>query len=141
MNLETCLSQHDEDVKQVILRVSEAAKTISRGFAARLGVSDSSNVYGERQAAMDVWADELLISALGDSGLVRCLASEEQQGVLTFEGSSSDLGVAIDPLDGSSLIGVNLTVGTIVGIHGGASSSPAGICWEPYTSCTGRSRR
>ena len=73
---------------------------------------------------MDVWADELLISALGDSGLVRCLASEEQPGVLSFEGSASDLGVTIDPLDGSSLIGVNLAVGTIVGIHRGDVLSP-----------------
>lgn len=123
MNLETHLSENDEDIKQVILRVGEAAKTISRGFAARRGVSGSSNVYGERQAAMDVWADELLISTLGASGQVRCLASEEQPGVLTFEGSSSDLGVTIDPLDGSSLIDVNLTVGILH--RGGVYSYPA----------------
>jgi fructose-1,6-bisphosphatase I len=124
MNLETHLSEHDEDVKRVILLVSEAAKTISKGFAARQRVSDSLNVYGERQVAMDVWADELLISKLRDSKLVRCLASEEQPGVLTFEGSASDLGLTIDPLDGSSLIGVNLAVGTIVGIHRGNVLSP-----------------
>ena len=124
VNLEIHLSEHDEDVKQVILRVAEAAKTISKGFAARRGASDSSNVYGERQAAMDVWADDLLISALRGSGLVRHVASEEQPGVLTFEGSASDLGVTIDPLDGSSLIGVNLTVGTIVGIHRGGVLHP-----------------
>ncbi len=143
MNLEAHLSRHDEDVKQVILRVSEAAKTISRGFAARRGVSGSSNIYGERQAAMDVWADELLISTLGDSGLVRCLASEEQPGVLTFEGSSSGLGLTLDPLDGSSLVDVNLTVGTIVGIHGGDVLSPGKdmlgamyILYGPLTTLT-----
>ncbi len=124
MNLETHLSEHDEDVRRVVLRVSEAAKTIFKGFAARRGVTDSSNVYGERQVAMDVWADELLISELRDSKLVRCLASEEQPHVLSFEGSASDLGVTIDPLDGSSLIGVNLAVGTIVGFHRGDVLSP-----------------
>ena len=124
MNLETHLSEHDDDVKQVILRVSEVAKKISRGFATRQGVSDSSNIYGERQVAMDVWADELLISELRDSKLVRYLASEEQPDVLTFEGSTSDLGLTIDPLDGSSLIGVNLAVGTIVGIYRGNVLSP-----------------
>jgi len=143
MNLETHLSEHDEDVKRVILLVSEAAKTISKGFAARQRVSDSSNVYGERQVAMDVWADELLISKLRDSKLVRCLASEEQPGVLTFEGSASDFGLTIDPLDGSSLIGVNLAVGTIVGIHRGNVLSPglrmlgaAYVLYGPLTTLT-----
>jgi fructose-1,6-bisphosphatase I len=124
MNLETHLSEHDDDVKQVILRVSEVAKKISRGFATRQGVSDSSNIYGEQQVAMDVWADELLISELRDSKLVHYLASEEQPDVLTFEDSTSDLGLTIDPLDGSSLIGVNLAVGTIVGIYRGNVLSP-----------------
>jgi fructose-1,6-bisphosphatase I len=119
MNLETHLAEHDEDLKQVVLRISEVAKTISRGFATRQGVSDTSNVYGEQQAAMDVWADELLISELKDSKLVRFIASEEQPDVLTFKESSSDLGITIDPLDGSSLLGVNLAVGTIVGIYRG----------------------
>lgn len=122
--METHLSEHDEDVKQVILHVSEVAKKISRGFATRQGVSDSSNIYGERQVAMDVWADELLISELRGSKLVRHLASEEQPDVLTFEDSTSDLGLTIDPLDGSSLIGVNLAVGTIVGIYRGDVLSP-----------------
>jgi len=56
MNLERHIAGHDEDVKQVVLRISEVAKKISRGFATRRGVSDSSNVYGEQQQAMDVWA-------------------------------------------------------------------------------------
>ena len=124
MNLETHLAGQDEDVKQVILRISEVARTIRGGFATRQGASDSSNIYGEQQAAMDVWADELLISELRDSGLVRFLASEEQPDLLTFPGSASDLGVTIDPLDGSSLIGVNLAVGTIVGIYRGSPMCP-----------------
>ena len=143
MNLETHLAGQDEDVKQVILRISDVAKTIRRGFATRQGASDSSNVYGEQQAAMDIWADELLISGLRDSGLVRYVASEEQPDMLTFPGSASDLGVAIDPLDGSSLIGVNLAVGTIVGIYRGSPLSPGDemlgamyILYGPLTTLT-----
>jgi fructose-1,6-bisphosphatase I len=124
MNLETHLSDHGENIKQVILRLSEVSKKISKGFATKQGISDSSNIYGERQVAIDVWADELLISELRDSRLVRYLASEEQPDVLTFKGSTSDLGLTIDPLDGSSLIGVNLAVGTIVGIYQGNVLSP-----------------
>ena len=124
MNLETHLSRHETDVKQVVLLISEVAKEISRSFTTRRGASESSNVYGERQQAMDVWADELLISELKASKLVRYLASEEQPDVITFERSSSDIGVTIDPLDGSSLIDVNLAVGTIVGIYRGNVLKP-----------------
>jgi fructose-1,6-bisphosphatase I len=122
--LETHLAEHDEDIKQVILRISEIAKTISRGFATRQGASDTSNVYGEQQAAMDIWADELLISELKESKLVHFIASEEQPEILTFKESTTDLGITIDPLDGSSLLGVNLAVGTIVGIYRGNVLSP-----------------
>lgn len=124
MKLDTHISSHNEDVKQVVLCISEVAKKISKGFATRRGTSDTSNVYGEQQQAMDVWADELLISELRDSNLVRYLASEEQPDVLTFEDSASNIGVTIDPLDGSSLIDVNLAVGTIVGIYRGGVLSP-----------------
>ena len=143
MNLETHLAGQDEDVKQVILRISEVARIIRGGFATRQGASDSSNVYGEQQAAMDVWADELLISDLRDSGLVRYVASEEQPDMLTFPDSTSDLGVTIDPLDGSSLIGVNLAVGTIVGIYRGSPLSPGDemlgamyVLYGPLTTLT-----
>jgi len=143
MDLEAHLAGQDEDVKQVILRISEVTKTIRRGFATRQGTSDSSNIYGEQQAAMDVWADELLISELRDSGLVRYVASEEQPDLLTFPGSTSDLGVTIDPLDGSSLIGVNLAVGTIVGIYRGSPMSPGDemlgamyVLYGPLTTLT-----
>jgi len=124
MKLDTHIASHDEDVKQVVLRISEVAKKISRGFATRRGASNTSNIYGEQQQAMDVWADELLISELRASKLVRYLASEEQPDVLTFEVSVSNIGVTIDPLDGSSLLDVNLAVGTIVGIYRGDVLSP-----------------
>ncbi len=143
MDLETHLAGQAEDVKQVMLRIGEVAKTIRRGFATRQGASGSSNVYGEQQAAMDVWADELLISGLRDSGLVRYVASEEQPEMLTFPGSTSNIGVTLDPLDGSSLIGVNLTVGTIVGIYRGSPLSPGDemlgamyVLYGPLTTLT-----
>lgn len=123
MRLSEHLEAYDDDLKQVVIRISEVTKKISRGFASRQGVSDSSNVYGEQQLAMDKWADELLISELRPSGLVKSFASEEQPDVLTFK-SSTDIGVTVDPLDGSSLIGVNLAVGTIVGIYRGSVLSP-----------------
>lgn len=123
MLLSEHLKKYDKDVVDAILGISEVAKTISQGFIMRQGKSDTSNVYGEQQAAIDVWADELLINELGSSGLVKYLASEEQSEILVFQ-SETDLAVSIDPLDGSSLLGINLTVGTIVGIHRGGVLKP-----------------
>lgn len=140
------LSEHlegcEEDLKKVILKIGQVGKKISRGFATRQGVSDTSNVYGEKQLAMDKWADELLIHELGHSGLVKSLASEEQPEVLSFN-STSNIGVTIDPLDGSSLIGVNLAVGTIIGFYRGDVLSPGRemvgamyILYGPLTTLT-----
>ncbi len=123
MLLSKHLKGYEKDIVDVVLGVAEVSKTISRGFITRQGKTDTSNVYGEQQAAMDKWADELLINELGGSGLVRYLASEEQPELLEFE-SESDLALSVDPLDGSSLLGVNLAMGTIVGIHRGGVLKP-----------------
>jgi fructose-1,6-bisphosphatase I len=123
MLLSKHLKGYEKDIVDVVLGVAEVSKTISRGFITRQGKTDTSNVYGEQQAAMDKWADELLINELGGSGLVRYLASEEQSELLEFE-SESDIALSVDPLDGSSLLGVNLAMGTIVGIHRGGVLKP-----------------
>jgi len=123
MLLSKHLKGYEKDIVDVVLGVAEVSKTISRGFITRQGKTDTSNVYGEQQAAMDKWADELLINELGGSGLIRYLASEEQTELLEFE-SESDIALSVDPLDGSSLLGVNLAMGTIVGIHRGGVLKP-----------------
>ena len=123
MLLSKHLKGYEKDIVDAVLGVAEVSKTISRGFITRQGKTDTSNVYGEQQAAMDKWADELLINELGGSGLVRYLASEEQPELLEFE-SESDIALSVDPLDGSSLLGVNLAMGTIVGIHRGGVLKP-----------------
>jgi len=123
MLLSKHLKGYEKDVVDVVLGVAEVSKTISRGFITRQGKTDTSNVYGDQQATMDKWADELLINELGGSGLIRYLASEEQPELLEFE-SESDIALSVDPLDGSSLLGVNLAMGTIVGIHRGGVLKP-----------------
>jgi fructose-1,6-bisphosphatase I len=123
MHLSEHLEGYDKDIVGAILGIADVSKTISKGFITHQGKAESDNIYGEQQARMDVWADGLFIKELGESGLVRYLASEEQPEVMEFE-SDSDLGISIDPLDGSSLLSVNLTVGTIVGIHRGGVLKP-----------------
>jgi fructose-1,6-bisphosphatase I len=124
LKLEDHLAGCETDISKLILRIGDVSKTISRGFASRQSSSDTKNVYGEQQMALDKWADDVLIADLRESGLVHYLASEEQPDIIEFENASGDLGVTLDPLDGSSLIGVNLAVGTIVGIYKGNVLSP-----------------
>ncbi len=123
MRLEEHLADCDEDLRELILRIGNDCKTIAGGFASRQDYSDTKNVYGEQQMALDKWADEVIIADLKDSGLVKYLASEEQPEILEFEGQGT-LGVTMDPLDGSSLIDVNLAVGTIIGLYRGSVLAP-----------------
>jgi fructose-1,6-bisphosphatase I len=118
MQLSEHIQSYDIDLRKIILSIAEISKIISKGFVTRQGVTNTSNVYGEKQLAMDKWADELLINELGKKGIVKTITTEEQSEILEFD-SSTDIGLTIDPLDGSSLIGINLTVGTIVGIYHG----------------------
>ena len=118
MKLEEHLADSDPVLRGLIMQIGETCKTIASGFASRQTQSDTQNVYGETQMALDKWADRVLIDDLKASGIVRYIASEEQPGMIKVKGSGT-LGITLDPLDGSSLIGVNLAVGTIVGIYRG----------------------
>lgn len=77
----------------------------------------STNVYGEEQLALDVLSDRIVADACKASGVIGLIASEEMpEEVRTGDGRFA---VAYDPLDGSSLVDVNLAVGTIFGVYDG----------------------
>ena len=116
MKLQDHLSGLDEDLAKLIILLSEQGKKIKSAFIGRQTYADTKNIYGEQQVALDKWADELLIKELKASGLVKAVASEEQPDVVMVPNSMGKYSITLDPLDGSSLIGVNLAVGTIVGI-------------------------
>jgi fructose-1,6-bisphosphatase I len=78
-------------------------------------VAGTKNIYGETQVEMDKWADSVLIDGLKDLPCVASLSSEEQDEVIECS-KDGNYSITFDPLDGSSLMGINLTVGTIVGI-------------------------
>ena len=69
--------------------------------------------------ALDKFADEVFISGLTKYRLVRYIATEEQRQIIEVGNPKNQFGVVIDPLDGSSLIDVNLCVGSIIGIYPG----------------------
>jgi len=118
-NLEEHLASFEceENLKELMLLLSRQAKPIKNAFAQNQEYAGTKNIYGEDQIALDKWADEHLISVLRQSGMVKTIASEEQQDIIEVITPNKGFGVTLDPLDGSSLISVNLTVGTIIGIY------------------------
>jgi len=88
-----------------------------------LGAFGQTNVQGEQQQKLDVYANEALLHCLGLRDSVAALVSEEDEEPVTFDredlGFKVDTGkyiIVFDPLDGSSNIDVNVNVGTIFSI-------------------------
>ena len=82
-----------------------------------LGAAGSENIQGEAQQKLDVYADNQFIKALKVRGIVCGIASEENDDFIAFnENNNAKYVVMIDPLDGSSNIDVNVSVGTIFSV-------------------------
>jgi len=102
-----------------------ATKIVNRevnkaGLADIIGATEQENIQGETQQKLDVFADEQFISALKSGGEACAIASEENDDFVAFESERSKNGkyvVAFDPLDGSSNIDVNVSIGTIFSIY------------------------
>ena len=105
--------------------LQRAARVVNReinraGISDVLGSMDQLNVQGEEQQKLDWFANERFKEALAARGEVCGLASEEEEGFVTFSPVNKRPGkyvVLIDPLDGSSNIDVNISVGTIFSIY------------------------
>lgn len=110
----------DADLQTLILALAGAGIDIAEAISGgNVGKAGSTNTSGEDQLALDVESNDIMAGVLKDSGLVAAFASEEEDSVRKFEGGK--YAVATDPLDGSSLVDVNLAVGTIIGIYEGDS--------------------
>jgi len=99
----------------ILPKIAEAMKGGFEGAAA----GGTQNVYGEKQLQLDVFSNDLFTQALTKHPYVAMVASEELE--QSIDGPAGDEGysVAYDPLDGSSLVDVNLAVGTIAGFYKG----------------------
>ncbi|MFN5440982.1 MAG: class 1 fructose-bisphosphatase, partial [Flavobacteriia bacterium] len=85
-----------------------------------LGAQGGQNVQGEEQQKLDVVADEAFIRAFQNGGEVCGIASEENDDFLAFDSQraqNANYVVLFDPLDGSSNIDVNVSIGTIFSIY------------------------
>lgn len=121
--------------------ISLAAKMIARdvrkaGLVNILGLTGSENVHGERVTKLDEYANRVLYEIMGRSGRVCVMASEEAHNILTIpEGYPHGKYVFLfDPLDGSSNIDANATIGTIFSVQLRTSAAGTGTiedCLQP----------
>lgn len=114
----------DRDLTRLICEIADASKYIINSIrTGDLGVAGTSNLYGEEQLALDVLSDRILRKRLIHSGVVASIVSEETNEIIRVPQNGSTgvrkFSVAYDPLDGSSLVDVNLAVGTIISIYDG----------------------
>lgn len=88
------------------------------GLSSAAGAAEGINVHGEQQQGLDVFANKVLMDCLGSRGNVGLLASEENEEpvVIVEHPEQGEYIVVFDPLDGSSNLDVNVSVGTIFSI-------------------------
>jgi fructose-1,6-bisphosphatase I len=119
------------DLTRLLRDLGLAAKIVSRevnkaGLADISGTHGTQNASGETVMKLDMLADDMLISCLQNSGEVCGIGSEENEDFVTIKqvgDKESKYVVLFDPLDGSSNIDVNISIGTIFGIYRRVSSN------------------
>lgn len=106
-----------DPLMQALCRVAaDLSRVIARsGLGADLGAGVGSNSDGDDQKALDLIADDMFAAAMTATGL-RWYASEERDTVSEVD-RNGRLALAIDPLDGSSNIDVNVSIGTIFSVR------------------------
>jgi fructose-1,6-bisphosphatase I len=117
----------------IISRIAAAASTIALELAHaalrdRLGYAGGANATGDQVKKLDVWGHDVMAAALRKSGVCAALVSEESPEPIEFPEGKGSRGVVVacDPVDGSSNLDVNGTVGTIFSIKPSRGWDPAG---------------
>ncbi len=110
---------------QLLSELTTGAKLISREInkagllAYILGLTGDTNVQGEQVKKLDDFADQVFIWRMQRSGLLCALSSEENEGVIQVPDNlpRGNYVIVFDPLDGSSNIDANVSIGTIFSIY------------------------
>ncbi len=104
------------DIARPCTKISEEVNRA--GLTDILGVSGTTNVHGEEVKKLDLYSDQLIIDALRQAGSVCGMASEEDEEIIapSAAGEQSAYVALFDPLDGSSNIDVNISIGTIFSV-------------------------
>ena len=125
----------------ILYELALAAKMIAReakmaGLIDILGATDSRNTSGDTIKKLDIWAHEVIFKALDHGGHLCCMASEEAEEVIPIPDKfpTGRYVLLYDPLDGSSNIDANVSIGTIFSIHRKVTSGDRGTltdCLQP----------
>lgn len=114
------------ELSRLINSIRLAAKVVNHevnkaGLVDIIGAAGETNIQGEDQQKLDVYANTKFIQTLKNRNIVCGIASEEEDDFITInsqdENNQNKYVVLIDPLDGSSNIDVNVSVGTIFSIY------------------------
>lgn len=124
--------EHATALNAMLLDIASACKKISiaidvGALEGNMGILHSENVQGEVQKALDIIANDIFIESVQQSGYVAGLASEELENVIEVDEINRQHGqylMLFDPLDGSSNVNVNISVGTIFSILNSQNSPP-----------------
>ncbi len=114
------------ELSRLINSIRLAAKVVNHevnkaGLVDILGAAGDTNIQGEDQQKLDVYANTIFMETLTNREIVCGIASEEEDDFVTISGNDKSNDnkyvVLIDPLDGSSNVDVNVSVGTIFSIY------------------------
>lgn len=113
------------ELTAILRDIAVASKVINRetnraGLGDILGNEGNTNIQGEEQQKLDVYADKAFIQVFKTGGEICGIGSEENDDYMPFDSEISKKGkyvVLFDPLDGSSNIDVNVSIGTIFSIY------------------------
>ena len=117
----------------ILTDIALAAKVISRevnmaGLIDILGGAGTRNVQGEAVQKLDVFAQDVIYRAMDHTGYLCCMVSEELEDFIPIPDKfpAGDYVLVFDPLDGSSNIDVNVSIGTIFAVYRKVSSAERG---------------
>ncbi len=122
LRVRTAALNSSSDLARVLTSLADAGIEIASevrraGLVGLLGTAGGTNVQGEEVKKLDVHAHDVLVETLSGISCVAGLASEEEEHVIaTPHADSGEFLVLFDPLDGSSNIDANVSVGTIFSI-------------------------
>jgi D-fructose 1,6-bisphosphatase (EC 3.1.3.11) len=129
------------ELSRLINSIRLAAKVVNHevnkaGLVDILGNAGETNIQGESQQKLDVYANEVFIKTLTNREIVCGIASEEEDDFITIKGrnqkNDNKYVVLMDPLDGSSNIDVNVSVGTIFSIYRRVTPSGTPVTIEDF---------